>query len=226
MTRPTEDALTPLEIEQITDILNSEYDNPQLLVGLLVKFSRKFAEPNIYTKIKTLLSLHRVMSNSETNAQIALSQAVQSLQKEVDEKVDSNFFAIDSIEQTAEIAENVAEIEAVELTRVYAEYVFTFLSVKGDKQEGSKRKVVENSPSGAASRAERLISLLEDGEAVEVACRRLTGPLGKQCLDGVKSDRKWAVESLKQLYEVCCGFYQLNYISYVTILGGSESSRY
>ncbi len=196
-----------LEIEQITDILNNEYDNPQLLVGLLVKFSRKFAEPNVYTKIKTLLSLHRIMDNSKTNAQIALSKAVHSLQKEVDEKVDSNFFAIDSIEQTAEIAENVAEIEAVELARVYAAYVFDFLFIKGDTAEEPKRKMknvkaVSVATTGAANRAERLMALLEQGETVEVACRRLAGPLSKQCLDGIKSDRKWTVESLKQLYEV------------------------
>eukprot|EP01034_Spumella_vulgaris_P022695 gene22695-28846_t len=39
-----------------------------------------------------------------------------------------------------------------------------------------------------------------ENEDVEKTCRQSTGPLGQQCLQEIKTDRLWAIDALKQLY--------------------------
>ena len=83
--------------------MNTEYDNPQLVVSLLAKFSRKLAESNIFTKLKSVLSIHKITANLEEKAQNALIESIRSLRLEIDEKVGQPFFSLDSIEVTFNI---------------------------------------------------------------------------------------------------------------------------
>ena len=48
-------------LENIVNFLNTEYDNPQLVVSLLAKLSRKFYEPNSFTKIKLVFLKTKIL---------------------------------------------------------------------------------------------------------------------------------------------------------------------
>jgi len=114
LTRPT-DAPVPLKsLAELVRCLDTEYENPQFTVSLLAKFSRKLFEPNVYTKLKAMVCLHNLMQELEGGAQSAVMLSVRSLRSETDEKVGATFFAPESIEQAADVAVTVAELESVE----------------------------------------------------------------------------------------------------------------
>jgi len=162
----------------------------------LVKFSRKFAETNIYTKLKSVLVLHKLMQTVKEDAKLGLLQSVRSLRVETDEKCGSPFFCTDSVEQSAAGASTVAELEAVELARVYSSYVFEYIGMKGILTlAGSSRSAARG-----GGKEEDLLLLLRRGEEVEVGIKRNVTPLGKQCLEAVKEDREWLIGELKREY--------------------------
>ena len=185
-------------LDNIVNFVNLEHDNPQLMVSLLVKFSRKLSEPNVYTKLKALLVLHRLMENVKEKARAGLLLSVQSLQSEMDDKVSTTFFSVDAIEEAASLAASVAEIEAVELARVYGRYVFDYLDAKGSKAAAAATAHSID----VDGQAEALLSLLEQSSEVERCCKRAATKLNKQVLDSVKDDRAWTVTELSDLYKV------------------------
>jgi hypothetical protein len=205
LTRPNAAAISMSSMEDIINFVNLEYDNPQLMISLLVKFSRKFAESNVYTKLKAILALHKLMENVKDKAQTGLLKSVRSLRAEADEKTGALFFAPGSIEEAAGRAGNVAEIQAVELARVYSAYVFDFIDTKGTSSllaegAGKKKGVKGVVVSDAAARTSQLLGLLEQGDEVEECCVRTKSPLGTQCLDAVIEDRTWVDTELTKLY--------------------------
>lgn len=176
--------------------MDTEYDNPQLVVSLLVKFSRKMSEPIIYTKLKSMMSLHKIVENCGDKAQYAVSQSIKSLRQEIDEKVGLPFFSSETVEQAAGKADNVAELEVAELSREYSSYVFDFIEVRGERSKGGKAAVV------SADRVDTLMSLVEQAEIVEKCCKRFKSGLTKQCLESIKEDRVWLMKQLEKSYEV------------------------
>jgi len=201
LTRPSDAPVPASSIEELVQVFNVEYENPQLTVSLFAKFSRKLCEQNVYTKIKSLLCLHKLMQGAEDKAACAMMQCVRTLRSEMDAKVGLPFFSNESIEQSASVAANVGELEAVELTIEYASYVFDLIEARGDKISTKGSSSSKNSGS-TADRAEALLSLIEQGQAIEGLCKqRSTGPLVKQCLDSIKTDRNWALKNLQYVSE-------------------------
>lgn len=117
MTRPVDTQVSLKNLDELIRCLNAEYDNMEFTVSLLAKFSRKLCETNVYTKLKSLICLHKMMQECDENAQKAMKGSIQSLREERDEKVDASFFSPESIEKAAGSATNVAELENLELTR-------------------------------------------------------------------------------------------------------------
>lgn len=194
ITRPTDASIPLSAIDSIVHIMSAEYDDPHLVVSLLVKLSRKLSEPNVYTKVKTLLALHKLASGLQEKSQTALSESVNSLRTEIDEKTGTTFFAVDSIEECAAMASNVGELEAVALAREYVVYVFDFVDVKTERVKSLKKT------GSFLDRAEALMSLLEQSTNVEESCT--ASPLSKQVQEAILLDRPWLVSQLLSLHEV------------------------
>ena len=192
-------------LENIVNFLNTEYDNPQLVVSLLAKLSRKYYEPNSFTKIKSFLSMHKIIEKTSSKAQNAITQSFQTLKQEVDEKVGSTFFSLDSIDQIASRAGNVAELQFVELTRLYSSYVTDLIELKSDiiqSSTASTKSVIKNKNKVIVNKAEQIINLLEQSELVEKNCKLVVNPLSKQCLEAVREDKARLIKDLKDIYEV------------------------
>jgi hypothetical protein len=202
LTRPTDTQVSLKNLDELVRCLNAEYDNPQFTVSLLAKFSRKLCELNVFTKLKSLICLHKMMQECDSDAQSALTQSVRSLKSEKDEKVGVSFFSSESIEQAAGSASNVAELEAVELAREYAGYVLEYVDFRGEKG-GKKGKKIDGD-----DRAELLLDLMDKSDAVQKACKNtLSGQVVKQCLSCVIDDRPWLVKQMQKLYEVLIYIY-------------------
>ena len=200
LTRPVDQPVPSKPLEELVMVLSTEYENPQFLVTVLAKLSRKMTESNIFTKLKALYTLHKLMTFSSDDTQTAIMQCMLSLRTESDGKVDDFFFSMENIEALADSAVNVAELETAEFTREYATYVLDYIDAKGDKSSMKE---------GVLDRAEILYSLLNQGIKVESKCKAtIAGAVLKQCVGAVLEERKWILKQLVKLYEV----------SYYTIL--------
>ena len=203
LTRPTDTQVSLKNLDDLVRCLNAEYDNPQFTVSLLAKFSRKLCEPNVFTKLKSLICLHKMMQECDSNAQNALTQSVRSLKSEKDEKVGVSFFSSESIEQAAGSASNVAELEAVELAREYATYVLNFVDFRGEKISKNNSKGKHKKETDVEERAELLLELVELSESVQKCCKQSqNGQVVMQCLTCVMDDRPWLTKQMQKVYEV------------------------
>ena len=129
LTKPNDLAIPSKSIDELVNCLNVEADKPAFTVSVMVKFSRKLFEPNIYTKLKSLMSIHILMQSCEDKTQQILKQCISALKMESDAKYGRNFFsfeAIDDIESSSK-----AEYEKIEYLKEYAAYVFDFIAAKG-----------------------------------------------------------------------------------------------
>lgn len=212
MTRPNSAAIPISAVDDATSFLNNEYDSPALVVSMLAKLSRKYSEPNVYTKLKSILSLHAVVQKVSDKACFAVAQSIHTLRREIDEKVGHAFYASETIEDVADMAANVAELEAVELVRAYSTYVFDYLEIKGELATpvvGTVFKSSGKKSSAANARCEALMTLLETGVEVEASSTsgskgkkpKKMSPVVKQVNEGVKEDRTWTLKELKKIYD-------------------------
>ena len=136
LTRPTNAPIPDAALNEAVNFFNSEYDNPQVVVSILAKLSRKLCEPNVYTKLKALLTVNRILANTNGKGLVALSECMKSLQQEVDSKVGLPFFSIESVERAKGVADSVGEIEMAELAMEYAGFLFSYIDAKASKARG------------------------------------------------------------------------------------------
>jgi hypothetical protein len=190
MTAPSDAAVPQKQADILTICVNEEYDDPQVITSLLAKFSRKFTEANVFTKIKALAAVHMIMAACNDKAQVVLMKSFKSLRNTEDAKTGHSFFSEDVIEQAAGTAVNVAELEAVDLGRVYADYVFLYMETRAMKPKGKE-----------SEKAECLLNLLDISMEVKNCGKRLSGPLAKQCVKLINLDTDWIIDSLTALYE-------------------------
>ena len=99
LTRPTNAPLPDAASKEVVNFFNSEFDNPQVVVSILAKLSRKLCEPSVYTKLKALLTVNRLLANTSGKGLVALSECMKSLQQEVDSKVGLPFYSVESVER-------------------------------------------------------------------------------------------------------------------------------
>jgi hypothetical protein len=192
LTKPSNDYLPGNAMDTLVNCMDEEFENPQFVVSLLAKLSRKLSEANVYTKVKSLIALHRLMQASDDDAQVAISKAITSLKQEYDGKVGFNFFSSESYEGAGSTASNVAELQATELLSVYAQYVFQYIQAWG-----SKSSIKRNDDA-----AERLMRLLELAEAVEEECADSgKNQIASECLATIEEDRKYICRKLLKSYE-------------------------
>lgn len=203
MTRPNNQVVPLSMIDQIVNILSIEYDNPQLVVSILVKLSRKFAEKNVFTQLKSVIVLHTVMQSLvEPEAQTAWSTAIESMCEERDEKMNCNFFALSLIEETGSCANTAMELETTELARQYIPYVFDIIALRQPVVKGG-RKVID-SDRIVVERVKKLLTVLQQNEDIQTfgshEQQLLEHELHRQCMEKLAVDYVWLVEELKKVY--------------------------
>jgi len=196
LTRPIDSVLPPSQIQDITNIVKTEYENPIFLVGLLAKISRKFIESNIYTKLKSILIIHHLIDNTDAGAREAIKKCINDMRVENDPKIGSQtFFCVDDLDEIEQAASNVAELKTAEMSKLYVDYVFDYVSLRGDKS--SILSCVED-------KSELLLTLIEQGKSLEEICKSkvISAPLiGGECVNLLKEDRNWILKQLLKIYE-------------------------
>lgn len=194
LTRPVDAEVPARPVEELVAVLGSEYENPEFLVSALAKLSRKLGEINVYTKLKSLFSLHKLMTLSGDDAQVSIMKCMMSLRSEQDSKAGDYFFSMENVEQLVDSAVNVAELEVAEFAKEYATYVLDFVDARGDKSP-LRDNVLD--------RTELVLSLLAQGIKVEEkGGSKGAGAVVRQCVDAVLDDRKWVLKQLSKLHDV------------------------
>jgi len=201
MTRPN-NALVPLaNIDQLLNILTIEYDNPQLIVSILVKLSRKFVEKSVFTQLKAAVILHAVMQSlSQSEAQIAWSKAIESMCQEEDEKYKCNFFALKYIDEVSSYANTAMELETTEFARQYIPYVFELIAARQPTKENTTNK---KGTIMVVNKAKKLMQLFQKNQDIQQFGTKeqlLQHALHQQCMDKLSLDEKWIINELKKLY--------------------------
>eukprot|EP01041_Mallomonas_annulata_P009943 gene9943-20675_t len=196
LTRPADSTLPAQQFDELINCVDAEYENPVFLVSLMSKLSRKLCEPNIYTKLKCLIVLHKLIDNTGSNARIAIMECVKSLQKERDVKTEQLYFSSDTIDDMERMASNVAELETVELAKEYADYVFEFITIRGDKSSLSQH---------SDEKADTFLRALDQIQTIENVCKsKVLSPskVVAECMDRVQDDRTWMLKQLSKLVEM------------------------
>lgn len=184
-------------MDELATFVELEGENPEVLVSAIGKLSRKFAEPNIFTQIKSLFSLHYVSSHAGAVMSQEWSKAVVSLAREVDAKTGSRFFDLDAIDEAKGQAESSLELELSAFEEEYAEYLFEVL----------KHRQLRGAPtsSGWARATANAMKLWTDGKGLlSVAEQIEDSPLVVQIVDLVENDLATIEKQLLVLYEVRC----------------------
>jgi hypothetical protein len=186
-----------------------QHDNPEFLVSILAKLSRKMSEASIYTKLKVLLSLHILSNNLPDKTKYVVIKCIQSLRSTIDEKVGAEFFSLDTIESSAASVSTVGEVEAVELTSAYGQYYFSFmddvvkvLDVSMSQKLSSKKTKGADYVLYHSSLVEGLLSVLDKNFEIQDIASKSSSALGKICLEQIKADRMWLTKQLGKIYEV------------------------
>lgn len=135
LTKPVDSALAKESLEELVHALNTEYENPNFVIGLLAKFSRKMNERNVFTKFKSLLCVHKLIQSSSDAAKTAITSAFGSLRSAHDGKCGNDFFALEYLDEIENTASNMGAGLVSGLCRDYAIYVFEFVEVRGDKAQ-------------------------------------------------------------------------------------------
>lgn len=67
------------------------------------KLSKKLHEPSVYSKLKALVSVHKLVQRTDDSVKYALAQVIKGL-REVPDKKGSNYFAMSLIEEASTAA--------------------------------------------------------------------------------------------------------------------------
>jgi len=79
----------------------------------------------VYSKLKAVLSVHKLMQRADEPAKYAITQTVSSLREVHDSKCDDTFFSVALIEESTSVASNVAEIQAANFARINCDIAFS-----------------------------------------------------------------------------------------------------
>lgn len=194
-----------MELDHLISLIEDDYDNAELTVEILVKLSRKFSEVNVYTKLKAMVIVHRVMQAVPEKIKLAWSSAFNELSHELDEKVGQNFFDISSISEAANKVNNVGEMLSSYLARDYSEYVQhylatvrKFLTVSTSNKKSSK----VNESTTTSELAESWLKVATTAEEIQETCKKFDSALSNQIRDLVNADLHQAVKMLIKHFEV------------------------
>lgn len=197
MTRPNNAAIPLASLDLLVSIVNSEYADPELLVGLLAKLSRKFAEPHVFTQLKALHALLSVAFKAEDKPRLAWSRAICSMQGELDSKVDRPFFSLESL--AASKAATAQELAGTELARLFADHAFLALQLLSDRTL-SPRLASGTTPLSART-IKSLVALHSQGCNVSQLAAQIDTPLSRQIIELVDMANGWAAQRLLSVYE-------------------------
>eukprot|EP01040_Poterioochromonas_malhamensis_P006421 gene6421-6917_t len=216
LTRPSNAEIPLTQIQDFITFINHEYENPDVLISSLIKLSRKFAESNIFTQLKTCYILHYVMDQIDSKAKLEWSKAIHSMRSELDEKLGRYYFSLENISEAMISATTVMELEAVDFTRSYAQYVFKYIEYQqkrilaSSSTKNSNKKVSTTSSSSIADiksltaiveLAEKNMKLLETNNKLQELNQKVDSEIMEQIFDHLLQNQVQLLQDLIVIYE-------------------------
>lgn len=216
LTRPSNAEIPLTQIQDFITFINHEYENPDVLISSLIKLSRKFSESNIFTQLKTCYILHYVMDQIDSKAKLEWSKAIHSMRSELDEKLGRYYFSLENISEAMISATTVMELEAVDFTRCYAQYVFKYIEYQqkrilaSSSTKNSNKKVSTTSVSSIADiksltaiveLAEKNMKLLETNNKLQELNQKVDSEIMEQVYDHLLQNQVQLLQDLIVIYE-------------------------
>ena len=76
LTAPTDSHL-PIEVlSELVNLLNVEVDDPECVTSVIGKLSKKLHENNVFSKLKALASVHKLIQKTEDNVKAVVQELV------------------------------------------------------------------------------------------------------------------------------------------------------
>ncbi len=211
MTRPDNNMIATIHVSTLVNSINQDFEDTGFIVSLITKWSRKFMEPNIYTKLKSLLGLHLVYQKLEDDPQNVIMTCIQSLRKEKDLKYEKSYFYNDI---DSSLATNVGEIESYAFLQEYYSYFFFVVDLRGDRSKYTTINIEK--------KLQQHIKLVQLNEKLKSICLQAStgenNPILKQCVDVLLNDHNWAIKQLSKIYEVSFYFSFRSIVLYTIVL--------
>lgn len=96
MTRPDSNPLQSKDIGNLAASINQYYsESPDFVACMVSKFSRKYMGDSVFTKLKSLMTIHEVFYKLDEDAQRTLKNCVDYLRRQKDPKFSKSFFSSD-----------------------------------------------------------------------------------------------------------------------------------
>ena len=180
-----------------------DYNDQVTMTNLLIKFSRKLAEPDAYTILKSLVSIHLLMERLPAEPQLVLSSLFNALSSEQDDKTNVLFFCEESIETAAKYAGTAAELISIDFARKYSSYLKKYMRVKNSD--------IDNETTVQSKGKETALNILQKlGEEAVISSHRTENPLSTQCRAAIEKDRAWIKQKLQDIKKIGTTKYNSN----------------
>jgi hypothetical protein len=130
LTRPNDEATDLALLDDMVTFANTEYGDETIIANAIVKLSRKYAEGNPYTMLKSLLVLHLVADRATEAARRVVIKQYLNLRTQTDEKTEKLHFDQSLLKEGSRQASTAAELQAVRFVRHYAAFVYSYFLVR------------------------------------------------------------------------------------------------
>lgn len=197
-------------MEELIGYVNAEFQDPQLLVNLLTKLSRRMNENSLFTKLKAILALHVVSVQASNRVQSSLGKSLSTLLSEKDYRYNLNFFSGKSLKSMTSLSNE--EYTWVEFAPKYLMYVTKIAVLRGRYYSSSEKLGVDFGMEAISlfPLYFEITSLLE--EKIERSSSSTSTPLNfvttslEPCL---KKDKEFIQEAISKSFKVstvqqCC----------------------
>lgn len=175
-TRPSDGPVDLSLLDDLVHFVASEHQDAEILDNVVTKLSRKYAEEQPYTMLKSLLVLNFVVINVNERAGRAIADQYRVLKQQEDQKTNKQYFDDSHAKAASQQASNVAELHTVRVVRAYGDYLDKYLaaaSAHKKSNRGTKRKA-------ALKKAQSL------GEIAVKIMQEVDTPLLAQCTEVIK----------------------------------------
>jgi hypothetical protein len=178
LTRPNDEATDLAVVDDMVTFVNTEYGDETIISNAIVKLSRKYAEGNPYTMLKSLLVLHLVANRATEAARRVVIKQYLNLRTQTDEKTEKLHFDQSLLKEGSRQASTAAELQAVRFVRHYAAFVHSYFVIRNLDVRTTQN---EHDVVAALKKARKM------GDKVMKVAKDVDAPLIAQCVAAVGS---------------------------------------
>ena len=228
LTTPTDEPINKKIFDEFLLLIKEDYTSVETMVSLFLKLSRKLNEPNVFTKMKVLASIHQLYhsfsfptkdsskskvtidSSEKIGARHSINQCLLILRNKVDDKYGNECYSIDTINSLLIQPSNDLEFQLQKLLEIYSQYFHIFIDYQITSATPVKKESTKQS-----NKIDNLMKLLDYSYEIEIISNEFEtqSNVNDMIWNLVEIDRVWIIEKLKSYLQVSF----IHYYSFIKI---------